>query len=220
MLAGLLCRQMKLGICEAAEMDGGEKPTPAGWCYDPWAGKSCLLPPAPAWGWDREGQDSCVSHPCPSYLWAIPASKRPNKTNSWSVHKRKQRSWVCHQPSLGDTCLNGVMLGKGTVPAVPPRHLAPTWGWDWGEERIKSSRWKVLGAIPVLAGGIGGVRGSLLHWRSGSHQSLLRSYGMEGTLGTLLSFSSKLSKALPQELPPVPRMLPFSPEIAWRQNNA
>lgn len=58
------------------------------------------------------------------------------------------------------------------------------------------------------------MRGSPLYWRSGSHQSLPHSYGMEGTLGTLLSFSSKLSKALPQELPPVPRMLPFSPEIA------
>lgn len=172
----------------------------------------------PACCWYREGQDSRLSRPCPSYLRVIPASKRPNKANSWSVHKGIKMSRVRHRSSLGDPCLDGVTPGKGVFLPVPP--FSPSWGWEQGEERRKSSRWKVLGAIPVLVGGIAGVRGSLLCWRSGPHQSLLPSHGAEGTHGTLLVFSSNLSKTLPQELLPIPKILPFSPEMAWKQNNA
>lgn len=55
MLAGLLCREAKLGPHEAAETDGGDKPTPAGWCYDPGlANPACCLQLQPGAGVERD----------------------------------------------------------------------------------------------------------------------------------------------------------------------
>lgn len=58
------------------------------------------------------------------------------------------------------------------------------------------------------------MRGSPLFWRSGPRQSFLPFLGVEGTCRIPLPFSSKLSKALSQELLPVTRILLFSPEMA------
>lgn len=55
MLAGLLHREAKLGPHEAAGMDGGDKPTPAAWCYDlGLPNPACCLQLQPGAGVERD----------------------------------------------------------------------------------------------------------------------------------------------------------------------
>lgn len=104
------------------------------------------------------------------------------------------------------------MLGKRAVLVVPPVFTHGGLGARRREKEIFLM--ESAGSHPCPCRRNRRGEGSPLCWRSGPHQSLLPSHGVEGTCGTPLPFSSKLSKTLAQELLAIPRILPFSPDIS------